>query len=88
MSLAQRLLFLGLSAILLLFFGLAFVHQYDHHDHGTNCAVCQWLSNLVFILPAVFLFSLFLRKTSFTFSNCYLTPQLSSSFNSSRSPPF
>jgi protein-S-isoprenylcysteine O-methyltransferase Ste14 len=88
MSLTRKAILLSSATVVLLFLGLAFAHQYEHHDHGTNCAVCHWVSNLGFILPVVSLFILFLQKTNFALSDFHLTPQLSSPANSSRSPPF
>ncbi|OGC76732.1 MAG: hypothetical protein A2Z27_03010 [candidate division Zixibacteria bacterium RBG_16_50_21] len=88
MSLTRRLIFLVASAVVLLFLALAFVHQYGHHDHSNNCAVCQWVSSLAFFLPQILIAFLFCRRPFHYSFRYFLLPQLSTHSSSSRSPPF
>ncbi|OGC91472.1 MAG: hypothetical protein A2142_04415 [candidate division Zixibacteria bacterium RBG_16_48_11] len=88
MSLTKKLILLAVSATVLLFLALAFAHQYEHHDHGNSCAVCQWVSRLALILPQILIAFLFCRRPFHYSIGNYLLPQLLTHSSSSRSPPF
>ncbi|OGC94377.1 MAG: hypothetical protein A2142_05340 [candidate division Zixibacteria bacterium RBG_16_48_11] len=88
MSQAKKFLLFSVAVAVLVFFALAFAHQYEHSNHDSSCAICHWLSNLAIILPAVFLTLVCLQNNRLNLSDYPLTPELSSPTHFSRSPPF